>query len=561
MRRPVKPEPVSGITGIRSKPRIRQDSYWFPRRNSHKQWFLAGDTKTSSALDMSSQQLLVEEKIDHQWFENELADRLAAHFELAFQEKDLKLVLKLLSNLSSRISIYAEQFQSEAGIKELKRFKEIIENSLTSSKADDRETLKLMVGIADAWAAMASNLCLESLRRTMTFEAELKDFFNSDKWDKKSISKLPPFLQVDLDFIVERIEFEKEIEGRRLSKPKYVQQLAVLKLLQHYAKLLPLICETQKDLIPAFVDSLTEYKMSEAATQVVLASLHSHWKLPRWCDEFGDLIQRYNKYEHYTEKQYKFPDIDVDGMGELIGSVRDDAISWLGNREKVTHIFEAKHNDELPDHFGQIYFELAEACISALEKNDENKLNKVLPLFMHLTFLAADLKFIDPTLDVNHEYRLHLISSVINDLASVLGFAILYGEYFDNKNLSEKPLALFNRWIDLMPDKQQYFKRMIVLSNPYSFSMSSSPRGMIRIKWKMSFEHRARQDGYGDQMGLERRRTTHPNKIVREFLRSISDASHLFFAQVIMPQLTSNDFDIDHHIESLSRRLNNGDER
>jgi hypothetical protein len=47
----------------------------------------------------------------------------------------------------------------------------------------------------------------------------------------------------------------------------------------------------------------------------------------------------------------------------------------------------------------------------------------------------------------------------------------------------------------------------------------------------------------------------HPNEIVSEFLRSHSDASHLFFAKQVMPQLEQIDFEIDHKITSLYRRL------
>ena len=160
-------------------------------------------------------------------------------------------------------------------------------------------------------------------------------------------------------------------------------------------------------------------------------------------------------------------------------------------------------------------------------------------MFIFLAFLAANSKFSDPSLDVNDEFRFHLISTVINDLASVLGFAILYGAYFDNEKLTESVLAKFNTWIDEHAiDKQQYLKRMVLLSNPYSFSMSASPRDLIRINWKMSFEHRARHDGFGDQL----------------------EASHLFFAKQVVPQLEQIDFEIDHHITSLERRLREHDE-
>ena len=108
----------------------------------------------------------------------------------------------------------------------------------------------------------------------MTFEKELKQFFEADEWSEKSLRRLPAFLQVELAFIVERIEFEQEIEGQRLSEPKYVQQLAVQKLLQHYAEVLPAVCDFFQNMVPDFVATLTKLKMPEAATQVVLASLH-----------------------------------------------------------------------------------------------------------------------------------------------------------------------------------------------------------------------------------------------------------------------------------------------
>lgn len=542
---------------LQRKHTIDQESYWFPRRSKHMEWFLAGDTATSMALETSSQQPLVEEKPDRQWLENELVDRLAGHIELAFQVGDFDLALKLIGRFSTRISAYAARFQFEIGMQELKRFKEIIEQAFASLNpvADDKSA-KLQFGIADTWAALGSNLCLETLRRMFTFEKELERFFERDEWSEKSLRSLPALFQVELAFIVERIEFEQVIEGQRLSKPKYVQQLAVNRLLQHYAKVLPAVCDFYQNLLPDFVESLSKLKMSESATQVVLASLHSHWKLPRWFDELAQLMDRYHEYGHYTEEQYILPEINTAEMARQLASARDDAITRLGSGTMVGHIFEPKHNNELPDHFGQVYFELAEACISALEQNDGSKLDKVLPMFMSLAFLAADSRFTDPSLDVNNEFRLHLISTVINDLASVLGFAILYGAYFDNEKLSAGALAKFDAWTELATDKQQYFKRMVLLSNPHSFSFSASPRGLIRINWKMSFERRAREDGFEDQMGMTRG-VPHPNRIVREFLTSHADASHLFFADQIVPKLDPIDFDIDYHITSLASGLSN----
>ncbi|MTD41178.1 hypothetical protein GIX45_21665 [Erwinia sp. CPCC 100877] len=539
---------------IHQKHRIDHQSYWFPRRQKHNQWFLAGDLATTAALQKSSQ-LSIEEEANHQWLENVIIERLAGHIELAFEIGDFKLGLKLISRFSSRIPTYAEQFQFDIGMRELQRMKELIEKAFASSDiVPGNEDVTLRIGIADSWAALGSNLCLETLRRMITFEKELRQFFINDIWTEKTLQTLPPFLQVELAFIIERIKFEQEIEGQRLSKPKYLQQLAVQKLLQQYAKILPIISGFYGGMVPSFISSLTKMKMSEAATQVILASLHNYWKLPYWFDEMSQLLERYGEYNHYPEKHYELPNINIADMNARLTYGRDEAIAMLGRADVVGHIFEGEHNDELPDHFGQIYFELAEACIQSLEQNNENKLSKVFPMFMSLALLAIDSKFVDPTLNVNDEFRLHLISSVINDLASVLGFAILYGNYFDNTKLSETALDKFKLLIDKKANKQQYLKRMVLLSNPHSFSWAASPRDMIRRNWKMAFEHRARHDGFEDRMGMSSGQP-HKNKIVREFLRSHSDASHLFFAIQVLPQLVLTDFEIDYHITSLARRL------
>lgn len=539
-----------------NKHRIAHQSYWFPRRKKHKQWFFAGDSVTHTALHTSSQ-LAAEDEADYQWLENEIIDRLAKHVELAFETEDFKLGLNLLSQMSSRISTYSEQFQFTIGMQEIQRMQAVIEAAFASSEKVEKEhdELVLLIGIADAWAAFGSNLCLETMRRMITFEEELKHFFDADIWTSKSLKSLPSFLQVELDVVVKRINFERSIEGQRLSKPRYVQQLAIQKLLNHYAKVLQDVSDYYAFTIPNFVKKLTEMQMKEAATQVILANLHNYWKLPRWFDEISQLVNRYKEFEHYSEKQYLFPDINFTDMRRQHATSRDEAIAMLGEASIVGHIFRQEQNDELPDHFGHIYFELAEACIDALGQNDEEKLSKSIPMFMLLAFQASDSKFLDPELDINDEFRLHLISTVLNDIMSVLGFAILYGAYYDNSRLSEMALDEFDTWVSRVPTKKPYLERMVRLSNPRSFSFSPSPRDMIRFNWKSAFEHRTRQDGYGDQMGMGRGKP-HKNKVIRAFLRnSFSDASHLFIALHILPQLGSVDFEIGHDISSLKRSL------
>jgi len=534
---------------------IDQNSYWFPRRNTHQQWFLAGDVVTSIAINTRSQQPLIKEKIDHQWLENQIISKLTSHIDLAFQVGDLDLALKLIIRFSDRISAYTTQFQFEIGVQELKKIKEIIENAFSSSNATtENEISKIKIIIADTWAALGSNLCLGSLRQMIIFDREIKEFFELDEWNKRSLRSLPPFLQIELDIIVKRIKFEYEIEGERQSKPKYLQQLTVQILLQHYARILPVICDVYQSFIPDFVRFLTKIKMPEAATQVVLASLHSHWKLPTLLGDIKKLLESYKEYEHYSEDYLKLPEINTLEMIQLLNCARDDAIYNLSNNAMVKHVFQPRLSDELPDHFGQIYFELAEQCINALEENDFSKMERIFPMLMKLAIIAADKKFVDPDLQVNDIYRFHLISTVINDLASILGFSILYGAYFNNEKLSEYVLTKFESWIDSINDKQGYLKRMLLLSDSRNANWDASPRSLIRSNWKLSFENRVRNDGFEGRMRLGNAKK-HNNTIVRVFLKSHSDASHLFFAAQVLPKIENVNFEINHDITDLARYL------
>ena len=172
-------------------------------------------------------------------------------------------------------------------------------------------------------------------------------------------------------------------------------------------------------------------------------------------------------------------------------------------------------------------------------------------MFFSLTLLASSAKFAGPSFDVSEEFRLHLISTVINDLASVLGFAILYSAYYDNPKLSEAALGKFASQIERESNQQQYLKNMIIISNPHSISWTASPRGSIRFKWLRAFRRRTTQDGYGGQMNYGRGKA-HTSKIVNEFLSSHSDASHLFFATQVLLQIEIIDFKIDNRITRLA---------
>jgi hypothetical protein len=539
---------------MKQKHKIDHTSYWFPRAIRHKRWFFSNDTETSMALQTGSQ-LRMDEKPDANWFEALITKRLLGHIERAFEVGEYELAHSLIARFSHRTAVYAQDLRVVQGMDELAQIKSLIVASFASKPAKlSVETKKNWLAIADTWTTIGSNLCLETLRRMRVLERELEQFFLRDVWTQNSLRTLPLFLQADLNFIVDRIKFEEKIEGQRLSQKKYVQQLAIQKLLQHYAEVLPIVCDFFDKTLQEFVQSLQDLGHKEAATQVVLGSLHSYWKLPRWFEDISQLLERYRVYAHHSEKPYVLPSIDVTIFQKRLKLVHDLSMAKLADPALVGHIFTVKEDDELPDHFGQIYFGLVDAAIATLAGNDPEQFGKILPTVISLCVLASDMKFPSSELDLTEEYRLHLVSSAIVDLASVLGFAILYGTYFDNPALQKIATDHFQELLERAEDKVQYLKRMLLLSNIGAVSMKLSPRDAIRTRWKLEFERQVRDDGYSSRRSFGRG-NVHPNPMISRFLDSGSDAQHLFFVTQVLPIIQPIDYDINYQITALARML------
>lgn len=553
------PNLTDGYTGLlvqylNQKPRMDLESYWFPRKRRHRQWFYAGDTPTTMALRTDSQ-LEPEEKADLNWLETEILDRLKSHVEIAVNAKNYDLALRLLGRLSSRIAIYANGFHFELGMSEIRELRAVIEKSLSQqvsfSNASHRKTL---IYLCDTWAALGANLCLESLRRMLTFEKELARFFETDKWTAEAMRHLPAFLQVDVSFITRRIQFELEIEGIRLSKPKYLQQLVVQNLLKSYSKILLEASDFHQKQVPDFARTLIKGGFTEAATQVLLANLHSYWKLPRWLGDISELLNRYAAYARYPEEHYKLERIDIETMVTSLASAKDEVIALIAGPEIFQHLVDYSHDDDLPDQFGHTYYTLAGECILALQDNNPEKFARVCRTFIPFALLAADYKFAQPDPTISTEYRLHLISTVVQDLASVIGFSILYSEYHSNPDLANISKAFFWNYADKISDKKAYLTRLLRLSDTSSFSRAASPRNIIRIEWRMAFEHRSREDGYYDRFSYDRG-NRHASDIINEFLASHADASDLFFALEVLPVVGKVDFEINYGITHIAKKL------
>lgn len=533
---------------------IPEDSYWYPRRQIHKDWFLAGDTATTMALNTGSQ-IPPEEKTDLDWLETKLLTRIHNHFEKALKAKNWDLALTLLSDMSPRTLRYAQGLFFSIGLEDIKTARKLLEKYLPEATADDSETKMNVMALADTWASITHNFFLETLRRIQTFDKELSVFFDKDDWSVQTSKNLPSFLQLKIGYLQDRIEFEQKIEGHRLSQPRYLQQLTVKMILEYYSEVVQTVANYEKDEFIGFANKMVEIGHPAAATQVVLSTLHSNWKLPGWFADLDSLFQNYLEYEKYDDKEYQLPKIDVEKFQSNFEKQREQLIAMLSNKKLGTHLFDFEtRNSNMPDHFGQTYFVLANECFYALDENDEKKLSNVFPTFFSLAFMAANVKFVDPNLDVNQEFRLLLISTANKDIATILGYAILYSEYHGNQELENMPMSIWEEMVGRTENRKEYLENVLRVSDTNNFSWSASPRDIIRTEWKMKFEARFRDDGFGDRYTSYDSKS-HPSDIVEEFRGTYYDASDVFFALKVLDEIELPEDQISHSIINYQSQL------
>ena len=532
---------------------IPKNSYWYPRKLVYKDWFLAGETATSLALSTGSQ-ITPEEEPDLDWLENKLLTRIHSHLEKALTLKDWDLALKLLWQLSHRTLECAQGFYFSTGLQDIKEVRLLFEKYLVGSSGDDEEKMQIMA-LSDAWTAATHNFFLETLRRIQTFNDELITFFEKDDWSREVSKNLPSFLQLKIGYLQDWVEFEHKAEGLRLSGPKYLQQLTIKVVLEHYSEIIDTIVMYEREEFISFADKLLEIDHPASATHVTLTALHMNWKLPRWFSEFDELLKQYSEYEKYKGDFYTFPKIDIEEIQSGLARGRDRLISKLTDKKLGKHLFDFKtHNSSIPDHFGQIYFILANECFSALDQNQPEKFTGIFQTFLTLSFLADSVKFLDPELDVSQNFRLHLVSAVNKDIATILGYAILYSEYYDNEELQNVAISIWEKMYEGVEDKKKYLERMLQVSDSNRFSMTLPIRYSFRAQWKINFEAKLREDGFGDR-NYSYDSKSHPSDIVEEFRGAYYDASDVFFALQIIDNIDLPNDQINHQIRSYKTQL------
>jgi hypothetical protein len=231
------------IKYLETKKSIPTDSLWFATSYKHKKWFHVPNISIETSDSMGF--LTPDEVKDKLWLEKKLLRVPIECIEVNLKNKNFEIVNSCLSNVGQLVIALVENYEASLAITVIEEVELLILNYLSLDNLGDDELL-LSLSIVDNMGFIKTNLILAVNK---VLDNVKGDFISAEMrkidWKKeKSIyrTKFPSFMHERLKYLVEKIQFEYDVEGKRISPNWYIENL----LLQVY---LERICKVNDEVI------------------------------------------------------------------------------------------------------------------------------------------------------------------------------------------------------------------------------------------------------------------------------------------------------------------------
>lgn len=498
------------------RPKIPAESYWFKRTEKHPEWFFESDSSTSMALQ-TDMHLFPKQEIDERWFEDALLDGLLASFRQNLELEEYSSAQRTLQYAQTASEAIASLLIADEGIEFLQRFSGIVrdhegapELPLDGRKAKSTiQEISLHLGLAQA----SYMFSYEYIRSTILFAEKLEELSNGIDWARPSFSGFPAPVLARLQNTKTRIEFERVVEGRPLMPAAYVTQLVAKDFTAAIKEGLDSLVKEMRRTTTEAIDSLISEKREHLATPILLSSFRSATQFAQFMEHLGRALESVYALEVYPE--YEITKIDTAALQEEFLKLRSDLLNQLASIPIVSFLAsDLGEAEELPDYFGQSYFMLAEECFKACRENDTGRFRKLFLAFGILAQLAFS-RFEDKKGRVTDEYFLSLLGTIAEDMLALTGYAIAFGEVYENDAFKSEADNVWKRLLTNVKDRQAYLRWIITISSAMQESFYAGPRNIIRTQWSMNLNHTLRDLGFDDGIGYDYGSKQHPSAIVR----------------------------------------------
>ncbi len=459
------------------KSSIPIDSLWFTRKAEFKRWDVASSSATGIALETGTT-LPAESVPDHSFVETRCTAMTVKVLRQLIDRDAIDEAADLLLVINRTATKYAHFFGQAESKNLIGATRCVLINYLKAADPDVAPLKQLKLVHIQCAAALAPIL---SAALALT-DAPIERVLHTDqpllKLDRRRVYKEPHPRCVlkDLAELLNRLDFERSVEGMIRTQTWYVRQIIALS----YAKAI-------RDMVAGIVNTIIEEFVEPAgdlihATKARSAGVWLHRGIEACCKAEGRieaLDARYTELKRFHVTEALWHPLGAPEALSKVESARVKIVRMLA--AIVPDLCQIQAGADLPDIVGQTRAQLAEELISMMEGKQEDGFDELFRSYFKATITVYG-HFVDLAQQSGSDGYVGVAREAILDLMDLSGLAFLFSE------LDRTPFRLlvtpaWDAYLDGSPDKSGWLEALYAMSGSALTRLPFSPSAMQRQSW------------------------------------------------------------------------------
>lgn len=495
---------------------IPPKSYWFSRKIEHRSWDLADDSRLQIAAQTMTSLDAKKEEPNHFWLEERLMGQLQKLFAASLKSPENSVVVGIIDRINIALEGMGNDLEVEEAFAFTRNIRQLIQKSLDHSQ-EVKENVWIKAVIVERAALFASSISIGFFKFVDAFNLEeverqiaALDWRNTK--DLQSLG-LPVAITKKVEDIAEKLAFETEIEGKRISPSWYCRDLIFRAMSETFHnELLEQIEFASKDHLALATELLKKEDFVSAAITCIDGLQHCHkilGNLPDIKEKATNMVAR------AVLKDLLWPDWKWDEYQKMLENAEKKLQILLSRC--IEGLAQLPSDSTLPDLLGEATFKSGHACFDALRRNDATTFNAIFRQYLSGCIYCSRRH--KKEVAITDDQFLLRKSVVILDALHLSGYAILYSELFQNEKLWADCKKVWDEML-LAEQNRKFFRAVITY---YIGTFGIKPRDILRTTWQMTVqndlnekvEHAeswSRDGGIGFSQHIE---ASHPSLLIR----------------------------------------------
>lgn len=475
---------------LERKRHIPSNSRWYRFTPHHKEWYLSSYTSVDLATRTQTG-IQPEMKPDPHWVEEELLDVEVESLERCFRDGRTTVALRIMTNMVSLFEILGAEWEVEYGSNLLSRITKKIEDSLIQAEPIDvagdggsKQAVETLAAF-DLLALLPISLLLGLAKELDGIDVEaISVVLARVKWERaKAIYDLemPTPMLERLEFVQQRLEFERRAEGRVISPDWYLKQLVFQPMADSLHQQLDGLIEVLSNFYVHQAKQLSEKGQHLLASGFISRGLE-------FCNKALTYLSKAQKVAESLETlrvlpTLPWPEWNWEATSKEFSDAQELLITYLAQCTLGLAAFD--RTEDIPDYFGQTVHLTGEWCFQALVTNNSGLFSKIFPNYFLGTLGIRDI-LREKIVEWRPEDAVAAFSEPLIDLCELSGYAYLLAELHGEPRLWETCSSI---WEGFFQNFEQGLGLVAGTIAYYRQIFGRTHRAILRTQWEMQIDH------------------------------------------------------------------------